>query len=83
MEHRSALVNDLFQHELEAYVRLQDCQGDVIPKCYGGYTVEFSDRELDEDKNVNLILAERIRGKRLNEIKVWDTTDAQKEQIGH
>jgi len=55
----------------------------VIPKCYGGYTVEFSDRELDEDKNVNLILAERIRGKRLNEIKVWDTTDAQKEQIGH
>ena len=53
----------------------------MIPKCYGGYTVKFEDRELDEDKSVNVILVERIRGKRLNEIQVWESTDVQKQEI--
>jgi hypothetical protein len=37
---------------------LKDLQGDVIPQCYGGYTVNFEDRELHEDKSVNVILVE-------------------------
>jgi hypothetical protein len=60
---------------------LKDCQGDVIPRCYGGYTVNFRERELDEDKNINLILVERIHGKRLNEIPIWEITELQQEQI--
>jgi len=60
---------------------LKDCQGDIVPTCYGGYTLKFPERELDEDKNVNLILVERIHGNRLNEIPIWETTDVQKERI--
>lgn len=71
----------MFKKEADGYAKLKDCQGDIIPTCYGGYTINFPDRELDEDKNVNLLLVERIRGKRLSEIKVWETTDEQKEQI--
>jgi hypothetical protein len=62
-------------------VKLKDFQGDVIPKCYGRYTVNFEDRELHEDKSVNVILVERIGGKRLNEIQVWESTDVQKQEI--
>lgn len=71
----------MFEKEADGYAKLKDCQRDIVPKCYGGYTISFPDRELDEDKKVHLLLVERIRGKRLSEIKVWETTDAQKEQI--
>ena len=60
---------------------MKDFQGDAIPKCYGGYTVNFEDRELHEDKSVNVILVERIRGKRLDSIQVWESTDVQKQDI--
>jgi len=70
----------MFENEASDYLTLKDCE-EVIPKCYGGYTVKFPDRELDEDKNINLILVEKINGKRLNELPVWETTDVQKKQI--
>jgi hypothetical protein len=60
---------------------LKDLHGDVVPRCYGGYTVNFRERELDEDKNINLILVERIHGNRLNEIPIWEITEVQQEQI--
>jgi hypothetical protein len=60
---------------------LKDLQGDVIPRCYGGYTVNFRERELDEDKNINLILVERIHGNRLIDIPMWEMTEVQQEQI--
>ena len=60
---------------------MKDCQGDVIPRCYGGYTVNFRERELDEDKNINLILVERIHGNRLNEVPIWEITEVQQQQI--
>ena len=81
MEHRSALVSYPFQHELEAYVRLQDCQGDVIPKCYGGYSIDFKDRELVEDRIVNMLLDGRIEGTRLNTLSLWETDDSEKERV--
>jgi hypothetical protein len=80
LEHRSALVRYLFQHELEAYVRLQDCQGDVVPKCYGGYSIDFKDRELVDDRIVNVLLLGRIQGTRLNELPLWET-DLEKERV--
>ena len=63
---------------------MKDLQGDVIPRCYGGYTVNFRERELDEDKNINLILVERIHGNRLNEIPIWEITKEliQKQVVG-
>ena len=81
LESRSKFVRFTYEREASDYAKLKDFQGDAIPKCYGGYTVNFEDRELHEDKSVNVILVERIRGKRLNEIQVWETTDLQKQQI--
>jgi hypothetical protein len=40
------------------YDTLQDLQGSGIPKSYGCFTINFSDREYAEDQNVPIILVD-------------------------
>lgn len=67
--------------EASTYLKLKECQGDIIPKCYGGYTVKFPERELCEDQEVNLLLVARIYGPRLDTIPYWRTNEERKRDI--
>jgi hypothetical protein len=63
-------------------MKLKDHQGIFVPRCYGAYTLEFPERvELSEDKLVNVLLVECIRGKRLTQVPSWDTSEQEKANI--
>ena len=53
----------------------------MIAVCYGGYTINFKDRELLEDRIVNVILLRRTQGTPLDELPLWETNDSEKESI--
>jgi serine/threonine protein kinase len=59
-------MEELFRKESEVYQVLEDIQGEVIPKCWGTFSIKFKKRELPDDRIVNTILVENVNGKRLN-----------------
>ena len=59
-------MEELFRKESEVYQVLEDLQGEVIPKCWGTFYVKFKKRQLRDDRFVNIILVEKVKGKRLN-----------------
>jgi hypothetical protein len=52
-----------------------------IPLCYGGYTLEYPDRELKEDRLVNVVVVEQLSGLRLTEQSSSLLSDAQRSRI--
>jgi hypothetical protein len=78
---RHLWAESLFKKEVTAYSILKPYQGDVIPKCYGAYTISIPDRELEQDRQVQVLLVARIQGSRLSQTPSWKVTDKQKSAI--
>lgn len=69
VEPRSAFARRLFDNELRAYKCLQSLQGVRVPKYLGHFTVNFNERELAEDRVVNVLMLEVICGKSLKKAR--------------
>lgn len=69
VESRSAFARRLFDNELRAYKCLQSLQGVRVPKYLGHFTVNFNERELAEDRVVNVLMLDVICGKSLKKAR--------------
>ena len=57
---RSVFSLRLFNGELNAYKALKNLQGTSIPRYLGHFTMTFDDRELAEDRVVNVMMLELL-----------------------
>lgn len=48
------------------YAALSQLEGIHIPRCWGGYTLNHEDRELPDDRSINVLLFEQIDGPKLS-----------------
>lgn len=62
---RSVFSLSLFNSELNAYKALKSLQGTSIPRYLGHFTTTFHDRELAEDRVVNVMMLELLEWKSL------------------
>ena len=69
VEPRSAFARRLFDNEVRAYKCLQSLQGVRVPKYLGHFTVNFNDRELAEDRVVNVLMLDVICGRSLKKAR--------------
>lgn len=66
VQRRSDFSLKLFNSELRAYMSLKSLQGRYIAKFLGHFTVNFVDRELEEDRTVKVLMLSVLRGKLLD-----------------
>ena len=66
---RSAFAQRLFDNELRAYQCLRSIQGVHVPKYLGHFTINFNERELAEDRVVNVLMLDVIGGKSLKKAR--------------
>ena len=57
----------LFTNEVQVYDTLSRFEGIYIPRCRGAYTLDHEDRELPEDRSVNVILFQLVKGTKLSD----------------
>lgn len=56
-------------------------QGKSIPICHGGYITTYAARELETDRQVNVLLLQALEGHRLSEANVSEYTHDQRRGI--
>ena len=69
VESRSVFARRLFDNELRAYRCRQSLQGVRVPKYLGHFTINFHQRELAEDRVVNVLMLDVIGGKSLKKAR--------------
>ena len=67
-ESRGAGARRHFRNELRAYMQLKAMQGKEIAKFLGHFTLQFPDRELQEDRSCRVLILEALKGKVLANI---------------
>jgi hypothetical protein len=73
-ESRAAFAKSVFEEEAAAFEKLKDLGGIILPRFYGTYKLIFPERELDDDKEVYVLLAGQLDGLPLSKIPVFTWT---------
>lgn len=81
LETRAQFCQRYFKNELSVYESLSAEQGNQIPICYGQYMLSYDDREIEEDRQISVLLVQVLEGNRLSECDPRQYTLDQKRQV--
>jgi hypothetical protein len=68
---RAIFAKSVFQEEAAAFEKLQGLGGVAVPSFYGTYKLIFPERELEDDKEVYVLLVSWMEGVPLSKIPVF------------
>jgi serine/threonine protein kinase len=69
---RKTFSTNKLLEEANAFFALRKYQGTYLPRCFGAYVMRFPERELQQDRNVGVLLVESIDGHLLSELPRYE-----------